>query len=556
MKKKILLSVIAVSILSIILIIGCKKELSNPNDPLNNLAQMRWEGLSGIRAENGMLVFDSRESFNRTLEILAREDTSKEYFKEYNSTSTTVYSSGGGDSDVTTTTATVAFGNLVSGVIKVDSTKGDTTVYDPTESIIYDRVLDDFERKFDFKSLRKDIENREIEYLDGGSVGDDPTHHFIANEYLRTVLNPDLEVQIGDTIVRFVNEYRYILIADGDYRTLEEIRKNPLDYNHFPNVLERSVLGEIYWSGYKTDGDCDANFSIYEQPSEIFSFTDHSTSSTTITNYDWNFGDGSPHSLAQNPTHAYTDGATTHTVTLAIYCSSDHCSSSYVYTIYDCWAHFTYTMQDLKVNFNAINFGAPYYFTYAWDFGDGGTASTQDATHLFALPGIKHVCLTVTNNITGCVSDPVCQDITVTAPVIGTCKGTMETWGGAVYANNSNKKFDCKLWVCNNWMVSEVGTKTINYKKKSNGNWAEDKATTLHDQIWGDFYDVDCNNRMNVPLTGAYVDDGTTAKSITTTWGPSHFWSSGVHTIYVHQLGLHSLHYVNSETAVYLNLWQ
>jgi PKD repeat protein len=51
----------------------------------------------------------------------------------------------------------------------------------------------------------------------------------------------------------------------------------------------------------------------------------------------------------------------------------------------------------LQVEFNVIltNGAAPY--TYAWDFGDGGTSIEENPTHLFTTAGTYWVVLTVTD---------------------------------------------------------------------------------------------------------------------------------------------------------------
>jgi PKD repeat protein len=128
-------------------------------------------------------------------------------------------------------------------------------------------------------------------------------------------------------------------------------------------------------------------------------FTDLSDSvNTTITNWFWYFGDGFI-SVLQNPVHQYAAPGT-YTVTLIVI-NSNGCSDtiSGPITIWDgpvaaftsdtvCAltpTHFT----DLSY---AANGGVTQWF---WDFGDGGTSTTQNPTHTYTAPGSYPVSLVV-----------------------------------------------------------------------------------------------------------------------------------------------------------------
>lgn len=50
--------------------------------------------------------------------------------------------------------------------------------------------------------------------------------------------------------------------------------------------------------------------------------------------------------------------------------------------------------------------------TYSWDFGDGTSATTNDATHSFTTEGDYTICLTATND---CGTDTYCEDYTIQA---------------------------------------------------------------------------------------------------------------------------------------------
>lgn len=133
-------------------------------------------------------------------------------------------------------------------------------------------------------------------------------------------------------------------------------------------------------------------------------FTDSSfVGNTTITNWDWTFGDGNS-STQQSPTHIYPT-AGIYPVQLIV-TSGFGCKDTIQYLmdvgkvpVADfplpdaCGVEITYT--------DATNdFGQP-IVNWNWDFGDGGTSTLQNPTHLFPANGQYNVTFIVTNS-SGC----------------------------------------------------------------------------------------------------------------------------------------------------------
>jgi gliding motility-associated-like protein len=132
----------------------------------------------------------------------------------------------------------------------------------------------------------------------------------------------------------------------------------------------------------------------------VTSFTDASTIASGIINdWSWDFGDSSS-STDQNPTHIYTTPGT-YTVRLTVL-SAEGCSHTVSNNV---------TVNPLPVaNFNAGTacLGSTISFTntstvasgiitgYAWNFGDAGTSSVQNPSHLYSTAGNFNVNLTVT----------------------------------------------------------------------------------------------------------------------------------------------------------------
>ena len=90
-------------------------------------------------------------------------------------------------------------------------------------------ILTAFEKKYKHESLRLDIINRENEAFKNGtwSETNDPDNHFIADPYLRTVLNKNLEVKVGQEYFKYIDESKYIRITNGSKSILQDIRNNP-----------------------------------------------------------------------------------------------------------------------------------------------------------------------------------------------------------------------------------------------------------------------------------------------------------------------------------------
>ncbi len=142
-------------------------------------------------------------------------------------------------------------------------------------------------------------------------------------------------------------------------------------------------------------------------------FTD--TSSGTPTSWYWDFGDGSTSSL-QNPLHsfqnsgtyqvkltaanAFGSGAATQTITVAV---CPHPQASFLAAPMSGNA-------PLTVQFTDASTGSP--TSWLWDFGDGGTGVTRNATHIFSNQGSFVVSLTVSNS---CGQATASQTITVTS---------------------------------------------------------------------------------------------------------------------------------------------
>jgi PKD repeat protein len=138
--------------------------------------------------------------------------------------------------------------------------------------------------------------------------------------------------------------------------------------------------------------------------------------------YAWDFGDGSS-STNTNPTHVYSAEGTyyvclTVTDTVQGGCSNTWCDSVHVFTpAPHCNAHFFHMMDSVPNGIRFISGPSSPGATYAWDFGDGNTSSSQNPSNAYAAAGTYYVCLTVTNsNSGGTCSDTYCDSVHAFTP--------------------------------------------------------------------------------------------------------------------------------------------
>ena len=137
----------------------------------------------------------------------------------------------------------------------------------------------------------------------------------------------------------------------------------------------------------------------------VVQFTDASTGSPT--SWSWDFGDGSPTSSAQNPSHTYTaNGSYTVTLTATNAFGSDaDVKTDYVVVsdappppapVADFSALPVAGSAPLVVQFTDASTGSP--TSWSWDFGDGSPTSTaQNPSHTYTANGSYTVTLTATN---------------------------------------------------------------------------------------------------------------------------------------------------------------
>jgi PKD repeat protein len=129
-------------------------------------------------------------------------------------------------------------------------------------------------------------------------------------------------------------------------------------------------------------------------------------SSGTISNYLWDFGDGTTSTLANPGSHSYPQGGS-NIICLTTSNPATLCNSTFCDTIFtsSCKSSFTYISDTANnsCNFNGSSTGTS--SSYFWDFGDGTTSTLQNPNHVFTSNGSYQVCLT-----TSSASDSTCNN--------------------------------------------------------------------------------------------------------------------------------------------------
>ena len=175
------------------------------------------------------------------------------------------------------------------------------------------------------------------------------------------------------------------------------------------------------------------------------------TGCTKQPTFDWDFGDGAPHSSLQSPTHVYAaPGPFTWVFTVTANGAS--CVKTGVLAITaGCAVECSATVRPqansgVEVAFagSASTAGCTGDPTYAWDFGDGTTgAATANASHVYALPGTYRWTFRVAAQSAECSKS---GNITINSPpVIGLIKKA--TFPFRLIVTGSNLQYGIRVYI-------------------------------------------------------------------------------------------------------------
>ena len=140
----------------------------------------------------------------------------------------------------------------------------------------------------------------------------------------------------------------------------------------------------------------------------VVSFTDASTNNDT---WSWDFGDGNT-STMQNPIHTYANNGT-YTVCLIASSACDADTTCTSITVTSC-VNPTGSYTQIENPGGIVDFTNTSTITgtatYAWDFGDGQTSTSENPSNTYASNGAYTVCLIVSDS---CGIDTTCNTINV-----------------------------------------------------------------------------------------------------------------------------------------------
>lgn len=179
-----------------------------------------------------------------------------------------------------------------------------------------------------------------------------------------------------------------------------------------PSSYSSERLTNTLYNGNVPSGNLQANFNAApttgSAPLQV-QFADQSTGGPV--SWQWNFGDNSANSTAQNPSHIYATNGT-YTVTLTV--SNGYSLSSIQYqnciivtgaSGADFYGAPTSGSGPLTVSFYDTSNNNP--TNWQWNFGDGSpNATTQNPSHMYLSPGSYTVTLTTTGSFTSSVQIP------------------------------------------------------------------------------------------------------------------------------------------------------
>lgn len=166
-------------------------------------------------------------------------------------------------------------------------------------------------------------------------------------------------------------------------------------------------------------------------------FTDNSTNTTT--SWAWDFGDGNT-ATTQSPTHVYAASGTYSACLIAA--NACGLADTICQTVTVCIPT-TADFQSNNSSFNVVDFTdmSVLATSWAWDFGDGNTATTQSPSHTYAASGTYNVCLISAGD---CSADTLCTTVTICYPVTAGFSEVVS--GGDVAFTNSSTNADSIAW--------------------------------------------------------------------------------------------------------------
>ncbi len=253
--------------------------------------------------------------------------------------------------------------------------------------------------------------------------------------------------------------------GDGSISTAQNpthVYTTPGQYTVTLRIRTAAGCEDIYQFQYIEAGNLPvANFIANPRLACVGADVNFSSLSTgNVTNWQWNFGDGTG-SNAPNPVHQYQDtGFFAVTLVVSEFGCSDTLSIPNYVQIRGAVADFAVSTDQgcnppVSINFFDQSLAPDTWF---WDFGDGTTSTVQNPAHVYTTTGTFTVNLTVQDTVLGCVSQFQDQ-ITIRAPRASfTASATLGCVGSGISFTNFSTDANTWLWDFGDGATSTAGS--------------------------------------------------------------------------------------------------
>lgn len=357
----------------------------------------------------------------------------------------------------------IDFNDVLDILIKYDS------LVENKDNYPRDPALVAFENHYGFASLRADItdEVSRVEQNGGITEYNDPDNFHVVSPYFRTLLTPECDIIIYDTIYVVLEGYS-LYIVNYDFTALDETHDNIETYGSTQGANFSNLFGNV---GMVLEGGsiCSADFSFEyinnnSLDIQFWNLSSGGAVGSSLT-YEWNFGDNSSISNTKHPSHTYALNGT-YVVNLDVWTAGILCDSKQmIINVGQCTANFTF-IEDIEIK-------GKYHFTntstilqgivdtFKWDFGDGLESTEENPIHEF-VNGYFNVKLKIITNY-NCIDEY--DDISITVTNSETC---CKWWDREkikyIYYDNDNRRIKHVFKIRNLPFYHKIIAKTSNYE--------------------------------------------------------------------------------------------
>jgi PKD repeat protein len=209
-------------------------------------------------------------------------------------------------------------------------------------------------------------------------------------------------IQNKNQVFQIQTQFGYVLtdvLVDGQ-------SINPVVLYEFQNVKENHSIEALFREASPPTAEFDSNVKTGFLPLKIQfadkSYIANNDDGDEITDWLWDFGDGSAKSTNQNPIHYYTNEGqyTVILTTTGTGGRTDTKTQTGMITVYssDVYLNFSADKTDISKG-DTVQFTAQSNITtgadWSWDFGDGSTSTIKNPTHTYVNAGKYTVLLTI-----------------------------------------------------------------------------------------------------------------------------------------------------------------